>query len=566
MRRFFLIIAAIFLLVCMPVTANAAVASPRTQVFATVSPDGSCQITLSVTLQLTEQGGDLTYPIPGASTDVTLNGSRASSSRSDGVRYVKLNKLLSHALGEITFTIHYSLDEVVYTTENSTLELRLPILTGFEAPVENLDFSVTLPGNIDTLPGFESGYHQRSIEQDLTYQVEGAMITGKSLNLMKDHETLMLLLDVNETMFPKSLVKARDYSWGIRAMKICTLVALAYWLLFLRNFSRRRQWCTEPPEGRTAGELGSILYLQGTDLTMTVLSWATLGYVLLQPTKGGRVRIHKRMDMGSERKSAEQRLFNALFAKSETLDTGSARYAHFCREAAKRPMAIQELLQKRSGNPLVFRVLATGIGLFGGLALAVSLSGGALLMGLLILLLGALGALSGWYIQLWARYLMLRRWGQLSGCLAVCLLWFLLSWAGGAVSVALWMVLGLLVAGGLFSVAGRRTDQGKLETARVLGLRQYLRSASREELQQLSQEDPGYFFHLAPCAMALGLDGLYAKRFAGIKLEECPYLLLDGKNRTTAKDWMRLLKSVADAMDARARQLPWQKLLHRRKR
>lgn len=566
MRRIFLVMAAMMLFLFAPLTADAAVTSPKTSVFATVSPDGSCQITLSVTMQVPEQREGLTYPIPGESTGVTLNGSRAKSSRSGDLRLVKLDDLLSHAIGEITFTIHYSLDQVVFTTENNTLELRLPVLSGFEAPVDHLEFSVTLPGNIQTLPGFESGYHQRSIEEDLTYRVDGAMITGNSLARMKDHETLQLLLDVDEQMFPKSLEKQRDFSWSITLMKVCALLAVVYWLVFLRNALPRRQWCSEPPEGRTAGELGSILHLKGTDLTLTVLSWARLGYVLLQPYKQGRVLIHKRMEMGSERKAAEQRLFSALFAKSDIVDTGTARYAYLCREAAKRPMGIQELLHKRSGNPLVFRALAAGMGLLGGICLAVAISGGAILLGLMVLILGALGAVSGWYIQLWAGCVLLRRPKQLAGCLAVCLFWLLMGLAAGEFSVSLWMVIGLLVAGVLLGLAGRRTDQGKLEMARVLGLRHYLRKASREDLQRLCREDPDYFFHLAPCAIALGLGRSYAKGFAGVHLEECPYLLSDSQSRRSCADWIRFLKRIVAAMDARSRQLPVQKLLRQWKR
>ena len=59
--------------------------------------------------------------------------------------------------------------------------------------------------------------------------------------------------------------------------------------------------CTAAPAGLTAGELGSRLVHKGADLTMMVLSWAQLGYLLITMDESGRVFLHKRMEMGNER-------------------------------------------------------------------------------------------------------------------------------------------------------------------------------------------------------------------------------------------------------------------------
>ena len=48
-----------------------------------------------------------------------------------------------------------------------------------------------------------------------------------------------------------------------------------------------------------------------------------------------------------------------------------------------------------NGNPIVFRALTAGVGLFGGIAVAVALADGAALQGLLMVLFGTLGVVSG---------------------------------------------------------------------------------------------------------------------------------------------------------------------------
>lgn len=561
MRRFIIWMTAVLLLCSLSVGAQAAVTAPEMSVFATVAQNGSCQVTATVRLHITELTEGLTFPVPWEATGITVNGSRATTHKDGNIRRIELDRALSSVLGDATLAIHYTLNNVISTTEEGTLELQVPLLSGFESTVDALEFSVTLPGNVQGSPGFESGYHQRSIEQDLSFQVNGAAITGKSLSMMKDHETLMLLLAVDEEMFPQSYKLTRDASPAVTGMKVCGVLALLYWLVFLFFWPFRRQRCTDPPVGRTAGELGSVLHLQGIDLTLTVLSWAQFGYVTLQPNQRGRVLIHRRMDMGNECKLAERRLFETLFAKGDTVDTGSVRYARLRLDAQKKAGPVQELLQKNSGNPLVFRGLAAGIGLFGGVAMAIAVSGDALLLGLMILLLGALGGISGWYIQLWGSGLVVRDPHRRNLGLIVAAVWPLLGLATGTFALGFWMAVALLAAGLLFAWSGRRTEQGKLEAAQILGLRSYLRTAEKDDLLQICQSDPSYFFHLAPYALALGLEIPFARRFAGIQLENCPYLMLEGDTQRTPAQWMHILKQVVSRMDTRARQLPWERMM-----
>ena len=561
MRRIFIWVTALALLCTLAVGAQAAVTAPKVGVFATVSQNGSCQVAATVNLHITEKTEGLTFPVPLEASGVTVNGSGATTYKDGNVRHIKLDRILKNVLGDVTLTVHYTLSDVVYATEAGTLELRLPLLSGFENPVNAVEFSVTLPGNVQGLPGFESGYHQHSIEQDLTYRVNGATITGNSLSMMKDHETLMLLLDVEEEMFPQTRKLSRNAGPAQIGMAVCGILALLYWVIFLFFLPLRRERCTEGPEDRTAGELGSVLHLQGIDLTLTVLSWARLGYVTVQPSRRGRVLIHRRMDMGNERKLVERRLFEMLFAKGDTVDTASARYARLRLETQKKTGPIQELLQKGSGNPMVFRGLAALMGALGGVAMAISVSGQPWELAVMILVLGGLGGITGWYAQLWGGSLVIWDPRNRNLSLAAAAVWPLLGLITKTFSLGLWMGVSMLAAGVLLAWGGHRTEQGKREVARVLGLRHYLGTVDKADLILICQNDPGYFFDLAPYALALGMDKALARQFRGIQLESCPYLMLEDDTQKTPAQWMHLLKQVVDGMDARARQLPWERML-----
>lgn len=560
MRRLGAVLAALVLILFLAVSVSAADIS-KMQSFATVSSDSSCQVALTATVRIEQPMDKLYFPIPGEATGVTLNGSRVRAPKDGDVRRVDLSKAVRNVVGDVSVSIHYSLYDVIHTTEAGTMEMRLPLLSGFEYPVEHLEFSVTLPGQLDVLPGFVSGYHQARIEEDLTYTVDGATVSGSSLKTMKDHETLTMTLAVTPEMFPQTIVQTQDYQWGTAAMAVCGALALIYWLIAMWNFLVLPRTCAEPPQGFHAGQLGCIAAGQGIDLSLTVLSWAQLGYILIRVDRHRHVLLHKRMEMGNERSEGERRQFKNLFGSRNMVDTTGYRYAQLCREAAKRPNGMVELISPRTGNPKVFRVIASGIGLSGGASLAVALAGGAALQVLLIILLGAFGAVSGWVIQDVGAGILLGSRKKLLPGLALSVIWLVLSLLAGAFSVGAWMLLGLWLAGLLLAWGGRRTELGRQTLTQVLGFERYLKTVDKQQLQRILDTDPDYFFRLAPYAMALGVDKAFAKRFGKRRLEQCPYLMRDTEVPMTALQWSTLLRQTVSAMDDRAGKLPWEKLL-----
>ena len=561
MRRFFLFVTAFVLIFALTAPVSAAPAASKISYFATVTSDGRCQVNMTVTMHVDQSAQDLRFPIPAQAGSISLAGSRVFTSREGDVRYISLKRVIGKSTGDITFNLSYTLPDVIQTNELGLLELQLPILCGLVYPVEEFEFSVSLPSQFDTLPGFVSGYHQAGIEEFLTYQIDGATITGRAMSPLKDHETLSMKLSVTDTLFPQSLADTHDWSVGGTAMIVCALAALLYWLLTLRFLPLGRVRCTEPPEGFTAGDLGGILHLKGADLTMTVLTWARLGYVMLEVDRSGSVLIRKRMAMGNERKEAEQRLFRILFSRRDTVDTRSRLYAQLLSDTSKKPQGLNELVHRRSGNPKVFRILASGIGLFGGVCIAIALGQGALLQGLLILALGIAGAVCGYLMQAWGRCLTIHDPWRMTLCIIMAAAWLILSLLAGVGTVGFGMVAGLLVAGWLLAWGGRRTEQGKLLAAQVSGLSRYLSTVSSKQLQQLSDQDPDYFFTMAPCAIALGQGTSFARRFGKQRMEDCPYLVGVRVGSGTAGEWMQQLQRCVRQMNSRAEKQPFEQLL-----
>ena len=559
MRRALIVLSVILLLLALTLGVSAESAVSRLLIQATVDGDGDCQVTQILSIWIDAEQTVL-YPLPANAQNIRVTPGRTRTRGGNGVTYVDLSAAADNRTGEATFSITYNLDNVLQINENGVTQVNIPLLSGFDYTVESMEFTVTLPGEITTKPAFTSGYHQASIEQELAATYSGAMVSGNSLKPMKDHETLNMILNVDQDMFARSPIFFTDTTFDDYAMVVFGVLALLYWILFLRCAPFIPKKSPTPPAGYSAGELGSLLTMQGAQINMMVLTWAQLGYVLIQLDRNQRVILHKRMDMGNERCAFEQKCFTKLFDGKQTVDTTSRRYANFCMKMNTLSPHVRPLLKPRSGNPKIFRGLCAGIGLFGGFALGLALGAGAWLQWPLAILMAGLGALSAWSIHPWADGLLLLDKSKVWQALIQFALWGCLGLLGGVPLIGFLVPASQLLAGLMLSFGGRRTEEGRQAASQLLGFYYYLLTADKTDLKRICQQDPDYFHNLAPYALALGMDKIFAKKFGNQGIASCPYLTSGMDGHRSAPEWSALMRKTVAAMDSRRKQIPLEKL------
>ena len=439
--------------------------------------------------------------------------------------------------------------------------LTVPLLSGFEYPVESMNFTITMPNNCVGLdPAFTSIYRQESIESDLRIlPITGSQIIGSTKAVMNDREGVTMTMVVPETMFPTVSTYVRDGNPELPYILGFFGAAMLYWLLTLRTLPIIRSRASTAPEGITAGELGCRLTLSGGDLTMMVFSWAQLGYlVILQ--EGERITLHKRMDMGNERSAFENKVFNLLFSKRTVVDATGNQYALLCRKVAGMVPMERNMYRGNSGNMKIFRGLACIAQGLCGVCVAMNMSGIFALAVIMAVILGFVGLISGWLMQDVAYCTHLRGKTPVFIGLVILILWTLLGALSGQVWIPLGCTLGQWASGFFAAYGGRRSDLGRHDAGQVLGLRSYLKHLPRDSVGRLLQNDPDYFFNMAPYALALGVIRPYADAFGRRKMEACPYFFIRGlSGKQTADEWGEILRSTALKMDAKARQMQIQR-------
>jgi len=559
----------LILCICMLTTAvSAQTTATDVSSVINVSADGRCQVTMTVRLRFTEPATSMTFPLPKGAENVSSNGTSVRTYTSVVDPSVDLVDLagLNGITGDYQLMFSYSIPDVLRTEKNeetkkSYLVMEVPLLSGFDYPVENMSFSLTMPGEVTGKPTFSSSYLQTGIESRIGYVIGGQLISGSTTASLQDREKLSLIMTVPEEMFPGKLVIEREGNPEIIPMSIFGALAFVYWIIFMRTWPVFRQDRSIPIEGLTAGDLGCRLTAAGVDLTMMVFTWAQLGYLKIRVDRQGRVILEKQMDMGNERTEFEIRVFHTLFAKGDWVDATGSRYARLCRSVADTVSGVKEMYTKRAGNAKIFRCLGCGISVFCGICFGMVLGKSQIVRTLLCVIFVILGIITAWGIQ-GAMYKMHVR-GKIPVYIgfACDLLWMLISiiageWTMGLVTVLAQNLIGLLAAYG-----GRRSELGMYNASQILGLRHYLRTLNAEKLKRQLENNPDYFFDMLPLAIALGVDRRFAKAFGNMHLPHCHYLAVSRNEKRTAAEWALIVRKIADRMDKRQRKLELERWL-----
>lgn len=557
MKRFCIFLAGLICIGCLGFGVQAATGASTVQSSAAVSSNGSCQVSLVIVFRLEKTLDELQYPVPSEAKDILLNGTAAQTSQTASAIWVDIPLT---AAGEYTMQLQYTLTNVLQT-RGGKLYLTLPLLSGFSYPITSMEFTVTLPGNVSAIPTFSSAYYQENIESSLISTVTGNTVSGFLQESLKDHETLTMTLEVPTEQFPGSVTRSARFSpWDGAALVLLFLAIVYYCLTLLPRFPKRTR-CFTAPDGISAGEVGTCLTGRGTDLTLMVITWAQLGYILIELDDNGRVQLHRRMDMGNERSNFEIRCFQSLFGKRQTVDGTGYHYARLCRKISAKSPILRQLFRPNSGNPLLFRVLCCIIGGCNGVSMAIACANNTGLQIVLGIVFGILCGIAAWWIQSGTQCLPLRDRTPLLIGTTIGLIWLAIGIFTSGLIAVLPAVLFQFLAGFAIAFGGRRSELGARCLSQLLSLKRYMRSASNFDLQRLLQTNPNYFYELAPYALAMGVDKTFARRFGKTELPECSYLVTDMRHPQTPTEFAARLREAADALDARQKRLAYERFI-----
>ncbi len=522
------------------VSAGAAVTefeATKLDVHFTVAEDGSYSAVLTAALSFDGADTAITIPLGANVTGAEAAGYDTALSRTDGVYFLTLTSRQSFCVPG-TYTVSWT-GTLPFTDDaeagtRASLEL---LCAHWPGAVAGVSFTVELPDSVpDGAAKLMSGYYGELTGEGVELAISDKKITGSLVNSLLDHESLALELSLPAGFFTAPGAVASFFAPGRLIVPLFVLAAVLYWFLTLRSarVGARRQMI--PPDGVCAGDVPLLLFGARPDMALTVVQWASLGYLTMEPGRKGPV-LTQTMGMGNERKGYERKLFSALFAHSGRIGCGAA--FHRACAGVEKPLAAhwnRRMFDKKSGSPALLRLISAA-----ACAVACGRAGAAIdqikiAHWVVALLLGIAGFALGVLLSRAAMAAVRREnlpliLGGAAGGAAMLLL-------GGLTGVRVGTVLAACCAawtGIATAFGGRRTKPGSDMLARLRALRAFLSGAEEKTLRRLVRQDPQYYYRMLPFACALGVGKSFSARFGDMRLEPCGYFA--GAEATTAGEF-----------------------------
>lgn len=538
MKRCLVAIALCLVLLSLPVQASGI---SDWQLDAAVATNGEVMMKVTCIITLDTPVQRLVFPLGDGAGDLTINGIQRRVQRVDGVPSAVLESDAGFS-GTLQFDLTYTLRGCLKPEQDWALVL--PILaSGLAYSVEHIGFRITLPETTDELPVFSSAYRVEDVDNYITYSTEGTTITGAVNTLMRDHEQLLITLPTAPEVFPRTGVSGLNATWMTAVAVAFFGLAVLYWFFCLRWKPVRAVPQLQAPVGLNPGQVGCQLLTHSPDLALMLLSWAQAGYLTIYMNGDMAVILHKRMSMGNERGSYEAELFHRLFGRSQMVECASRRFQALRLKVEHDPPRVKRLFA-RGGSPFILRILGSLAGIMVWASMGDCLMGAGIVKWLLVVVLGAAGAAASWLIQGGLQSLL--SWKKRPGLLAMvgALLTVVMGIISGCALAAMLCVLGQILLGLVILFGPRRSEEGRSTVQGILGLRKHLRTMDSKQINRIIQTDPGYYYTMAPYALALGVDRAFARRFKKLQLGDCPWLITALPPTGDARRWSWILRQV----------------------
>ncbi len=478
--------------------------------------------------------------------DVDVKDWNFSTDVDDNYYDIKIGSRSEYVDGIQTYKISYTYVMPDDRVKDSDLIYYSVLGADWNVDIKNFDFDMKFDEALskeeqDLFEIYSGSFGQDDNALNVDYKLTANEIKGSASDLAP-RQAITLYCPVHEGYF----VGAKKTGKTLPMILLIVAGVLAAFMLIYELIKRQKKAVQTvefyPPEGMSSAEVGVIIDEMADDIDLISLIpwWGDKGYLTIEevPDKGGRegkhasLLLHKVKELPADAPLYQRTLFDALFAVNPRNLDDLPRSFSDSFSSAKSNLSAEFKGEKQ---------LSTGKGKAGLIYfLACAAWFGAVCMSSVVspkenLVYGAISAVAvfalgifrlGTYGQdgvrtkaKWITYLiiMIVLAGASFGTMFmatkdpynVFFKWYIYA-----------AVLVVMVVAGIF--IGRLvvpTDFKLQYYGKILGLKQFIKTAEIEKLQMLIDEDPEYFFNVLPYAMVFGLSDHWAKQFKNLKIK-----------------------------------------------
>lgn len=416
-------------------------------------------------------------------SNVSVNNTYSTSTE-DGYKIIKIGDENKTVRGEHTYTIKYNYNLGKDPLKDSD-ELYFNLIgTEWDTMIKNVEFKITMPKEFDASSlGMSRGKYGSDDSSNITYEVNGNVIEGKTEKTLSKGEALTIRLTLPEGYFTANT----NFDIVPIAVMIGSIACVVGAYLLWRKYGKDDKVVETvefyPPEGYNSAEIG-FLYrgmAENKAIISLLVYLANKGYLKIEETdkkasafsknKGYQITKVKDYDGDNE---AERIFFNGLFKKKDTVT-----YKDLYNKFYKTIDSVRLKIQSKANMCKVFEEVSSKKIVWVILMIV------AIIAAMIIKPIIEYGPIGG---------------GLTAAMYAVCVI----------------CIIALIV---FASIMKKRTEYGNEMLGKIKGFKRFLENAEKEKLEALVEENPKYFYNILPYTYALGVSEKWMKQFESMALE-----------------------------------------------
>ncbi len=419
---------------------------------------------------------------------------------------------------------------------------------GWQAPIKEMTFRITFPKPVDPSMIFLTGGSYGSTAQRGVFKLssDGRTIEGKASNLLPG-EALTLRVQMEEGYF-SDVKPFVDYTIPFSIVAwLVALVASVHAAMLFRRYGREELFVPvvrfDPPEGLSPMEVGYLAdgVVDNKDVTSMLFAWADQGCLTIEE-QGKKDFLFTRLKEPSSNKAHEKRLFNAFFAcgDGETVSLKQLEKGKFAEALMKAKTDVHSYFKGErrlnDGTAEKKRVIAM---LYGALVAVLNAVASTityisadtvpfLVIGFFSFGIAMLAAsrLSATWVMSSPAKKAIKFFALALFCIAMFGFAFLFEYAvvGHGLPYSAVMSLAIVIFpvyfGFLTIMTAKRSVYAQQKLEQIVGYKEFISKVEMDKLKMMIDSDPQLFYHVLGYAIVLGLEDVWAKKFAKIAIEQ----------------------------------------------
>ncbi|MBP5773614.1 MAG: DUF2207 domain-containing protein [Eubacterium sp.] len=405
----------------------------------------------------------------------------------------------------------------------------------------NMKFEEALTDEeVDNFKVYSGAFGAEGNSLDVQCDIRNDEVSGETTGIAP-RQAITLYCPVHEGYF----VGAKTISKTIPMALLIATIVLAVFILLYELLKRQKKAVQTvefyPPEGMSSAEVGVIIdeMVDDVDLISLIPWWGEKGYLVIEevPDKKGRggehasLRLHKKKDLPIDAPAYQKELFNGLFATNPRDLKDLPRSFSDVFGAAKSSLGNvfkgekQLSTGKFKAGCLLFLMCAAWFGAVGTssvISIKENIIFGAV-SAIAMFILGVMRLLTHGQDTVrtkgkWIAYIII---GLLLFGVAAGSMFIGTSDGQTFFNWPLYLVIlcGMLIVSVLIGRLVVPTEYKLDKLGKLLGLKEFIKTAEIEKLNMLIEEDPEYFFNVLPYAMVFGLSDHWSKQFKALKIK-----------------------------------------------